>query len=95
MPVENLEMRFAGGILSAGYSDDTIEIPVADLKKFYFVSELTGVDFASILEDEAEVYTTTGLCLGRFSSVEEAKCSLPSGLYIVKSGTQISKIAVK
>ena len=92
----NLSMTFAGGNLVADHAAGRLEIPVADLRKFYFTGGQASVADVALDADEAvEVYSATGMRMGRYSSEADAKADLPAGLYVMKSASRIFKTVVR
>lgn len=75
-------------------SSGTTELPLASLASMQFTTTLSASDIV-VGNEPVDVFSTTGVCEGRFSSIEAAKVSLNSGIYIVKSASAVIKIAVK
>lgn len=95
--VESLVMTFEDGMLVARNGSTELSYPVADLSAMYFASVPTsvGTAVASSGSDDVVVYSISGVCLGRYGSVAQAKSSLAGGVYIMKSGGSTVKVIVK
>ncbi len=88
------EITYADGVVTVSSSSDTFSINFAELSKMYFTSEATGVAAVEVANDFIiQVYSTAGVALGSFSSLQEAQSQLGSGVYVIKSGDATAKIA--
>lgn len=101
--MDNTEISVAADNLSINYSDKTLtlksatvdqSIAVDRIKSMQFRSDLSGIDGINIdgAEEPATYYNTSGIEVGSFASVEEARESLPAGIYIVKNSVKSFKI---
>lgn len=95
--VDELSITPSVNSLMVSSKAGTFDIPMAQLKKFYFISDYAGINSPIVDESntDVEIYTISGIKAGSFASKKEAEATLPSGLYIMKSNGQTLKIAVK
>lgn len=96
--VSQLKITFSNGQLVAENSETNQTISLSDLNKMYFTnSAVTNIEEAQPVEGEAdvEIFTTAGVSMGRFSSLNQAKQALSMGVYIVKQSDRTYKIAIK
>ena len=100
---DNTEISVAADNLSINYSDNTLTlksatvdqaIAVDKIKSMQFKSDLSGISELTTdsADGSATYYTTSGISVGSFASVEEARKSLPAGIYIVKNSVKSFKI---
>lgn len=93
---DNLTMSFSAESLFADHSGGRLEIPVSNLRKFYFVADPSSVVAPGAETDgSVEVFSATGIGMGRYASEADAKSSLPAGLYVMKSASRTFKTIVK
>lgn len=93
---DDLSMCFTAESFLVDHSDGRLEIPIADLSKFYFVSDYSGgISPESEADRKVEVFSGTGLRLGVYDSEAAAKAVLPRGLYVMKSASRTFKTIVK
>ena len=99
---DNSIMAFASRDIQISFSDASTSVKTADGETYSFTTaDLVKMSFSatdnstnainSLLFDgteEIELFTTSGLSVGKFSSIESASSSLPRGIYIAKSSTQ-------
>lgn len=98
LPSDGLTMEFNGSLLVASVGGTLIDIPVEELSKFYFSSDISGVlEVSGVAEecDSVRVFTAAGVYVGEFPSTNEARTNLQSGIYIIKSAHQTSKTVIK
>lgn len=97
--VEQLKLTFSDGQMVLSNSDGTTTISLSDLSKMYFSTSATAgisTQISEVSDDSpVEVYTLSGMGLGSFESVAEAKKQLKAGIYVMKSKTRTLKITVK
>ena len=78
-----------------------ILLTLTSLAKMYFStgdeSTASGITMteAEGTENEVEVFTLTGISLGKFADSAKAKESLKHGVYILKSKSETLKITVR
>lgn len=100
--VESLEMTVTeDGNLVAVNGDGSKTFTLTSLAKMYFSlsdeSTASGITMAEAegTTGEVEVFTLTGISLGKFADSAKAKESLEHGVYILKSKSQTFKITVR
>lgn len=105
---DNSIVAFASDGIQVSFSDISTSVKTADgetysfttseLKKMYFSATDNSTDAINSLlldgSEEFELFTTTGVCVGKFSSIESARGSLPRGIYVAKSSNP-SKASAK
>lgn len=100
---DGTELTVAADNLAITYTDNSLQLKSATvdrsiavdlIRSMQFKSEASGID--NVGADHATVpavyYTPAGVEAGRFASVEEARKTLPSGLYIVNDNVKSFKI---
>ena len=77
-------------------TQDGLTVQRAGDGKFYY-STASGITMteAEGTENEVEVFTLTGISLGKFADSAKAKESLEHGVYILKSKSETLKITVR
>ena len=101
LDVEDLELTFANGVLSARNSARSYTFTLASLSSMQFAQTsgpTTAVSQPSSLDTQSspvEVFTLSGVSRGSFSSLSEMKSSLPAGIYLVKQNGTTTKITVR
>lgn len=94
---ESLSIVINGGILTADNGKENIELPAADVKRFFFGDE-SGIDNPEApLQNvgKIDVFTTAGVHLGQFSTTDECVKSLQPGVYVLKDGTRNFKLHIR
>ena len=89
----DIQISFSDTSTSVKTADgETYSFTTADLEKMYFSATDNSTNAINSLlfdgTEEIELFTTTGVSVGKFSSIESASSSLPRGIYIAKSSTQ-------
>lgn len=98
LSVEQLQLTFADGKLTATNSDGSQSIALTELSKMFFTSQSAGIDDLSATDNSdqtVDVYTIDGKAIGTFDTMAKAKESLRPGLYIMKSTGRTIKMTVK
>lgn len=99
---DNSIVAFASRDIQISFSDTSTSVKTADSETYSFTTaDLVKMSFSatdnstnainSLLFDgaeEIELFTTSGVSVGKFSSIESASSSLPRGIYVAKSSTQ-------
>lgn len=100
--VESLEMTVTeDGNLVAVNGDGSKTFTLSSLAKMYFStgdeSTASGISLTETesADNEVEVFTLTGIFLGKFTDSAKAKASLEQGVYILKSKSETLKITVR
>lgn len=90
---ENLEIVYGARELHLKSATVDQTIAVDGIKSMRFTATPAAIDAPqSPAQSPADYYTPAGVKAGSFSSVEEARRSLPSGVYIVKKGDRTVKL---
>lgn len=98
LSVSQLKITFADGQLVAVNSETNQTFNLTSLSKMYFSQAVpTGVERQQLVDDDAavEVFALSGVSMGRFERLDEARQRLQSGVYVVKQNGKTFKIAVK
>lgn len=101
--IDNTVLSVASDNLLINYIDGTLHltsptvdqtIPVTEIRSMQLSSETSGIGIPEQGNESSvlEYFNAAGLKAGAFSSQEEAKEALPSGIYIVKSGEKSRKV---
>ena len=91
--LSSLSITISGTTLTAG--DQSFAL--TDLTKMYFTTaDVTAIDEVNTaVSGEVEVFSMSGIAMGKFTTMQEAMSSLRTGVYIVKSNGKTVKVAVK
>lgn len=90
---ENLNMNYVDGSLLLSSETVNEKLVVSSLASMYFSDDKTSVDELLPAEKEiSEVYSPNGMKLGQFRDKDEARAKLPSGIYIIRQGSQTTKV---
>ncbi len=93
--VEDLTLTFSDGKLVASNGTTTQTFSLADLAKMFFSENATdGIETLKV-DGEVEVFTVSGIRMGQYASIADARRVLPQGKYIFKQGSKTNKIAIK
>lgn len=102
LAVESLVITFSDGQLVAANGDGTTTLTLSELSKMLFESSPTAITTAidgSTLstgsDTGVEVYSTGGMFMGRFNSMEQACNQMRPGIYMMRQNGETKKIAVK
>lgn len=91
---ENLTINYANRVLQL--KSETVDrvFPIEDLKSMRFSSVMSGIDLVATDDSYAyiELYDLSGGFAGRFGSIEEARATLTSGIYIIKDSNKNHKV---
>ena len=95
--VEALNITSSNGNLVVTNNDGTKTFPLSTLSKMYFSTDgTTDIDSAQTSDTtEVEVVAASGVSLGKFASLDEARKALKQGVYVVKLKEKTFKISVK
>lgn len=93
----DLEITFESNNLVAKNVDSSLTLPLASISEFYFTDKQSSIENMTVdSQAEIEVFGLTGICLGKYSTMEAARQSLPAGIYLFKNNNQTySKEIVK
>lgn len=95
VPSGNLFMSYKDGILLLSSDGLNESIPVENIKSMKFSTTSSGVN--DILDNhnaEAEYYNLSGIKVGKFNSIDEARKALPAGIYIAKGKVKTFKVTL-
>lgn len=99
LAVNSLVLTISNGQLVATNTNGTHTFNLAELNKMFFSSNATGIDVQNAPEEtmsgKVEVFTPAGIMRGTFENIQQAKASLPKGLYVVKGERKTLKIVVR
>jgi len=98
-----LTITFADGKLIATNAEGTQTLTLTDLSKMYFsttgdanaIEDVKADGPTDMSQEPVEVFTLTGISIGKYDTLQQAKSSLSQGIYVVKSASRTLKIAVK
>lgn len=70
------------------------QLPVDQIKSMRFTSTLTTSDLVTddVEPGLIEIFDLSGLCAGKFNTMEDARNTLPSGIYVMKTTLKTHKI---
>ena len=95
--VDNLKLTFVNGqiVVDNGVESQTYDL--SSLSKMFFSGNaVDGIEETMIdANEEVDVFTVSGIGMGRFNNVDDAKKSLRRGVYIFKQGSKTNKISIK
>ena len=94
-----LEVSEDGKLVAVSPNGD-ISFTLTDLSKMYFsdsdeTSLIDGIIESKITDTCTEVYTVSGISMGRYPNLDAAKSSLRTGVYIFKSNNKQYKISIQ
>lgn len=92
---ENLTINYKDGnlILSSSVVDKSL--PASQIKSMRFTSTSAGInEVIDINSTAGDYYNLSGIKVGRFSSTDDARKILPSGIYIVKNDEKTFKVTL-
>ena len=94
---QSLTITIADGQLVATNADGSQTFPLAELSKMYFSATATAIGEtpAATTTEPVEVFTLSGLSMGTYENLQQAQATLQKGIYVVRSGRETLKIAVK
>lgn len=95
--VENLKLTFVNGQMVIDNGVETQTYDLSSLSKMFFAeNSVDGIVETTIdANEEVDVFTVSGIGMGQFNNVNEAKKSLGRGVYIFKQGSKTNKISIK
>lgn len=96
--VESLQMTFENGMLHVTTGSETHDLEVKDLSRMFFSeTSVTGMEklASSVDNGPVEVYTVSGLHVGRYADMQHFRQSSAKGVYVVKENGTTVKTVVK
>lgn len=99
----DLTITFSDGKLIATNAEGTQTLNLTNLSKMYFsatgdanaIEDVKADGQLNMSQEPVEVFTLTGISIGKYDTLQQAKSSLSQGIYVVKSASRTLKIAVK
>ena len=103
MAASELTITFSDGKLTVTNAESTQTLTLTDLSKMYFsttdnangIEDVNADGLTNLNQGPVEVFTLTGISIGKYDTLQQAKSSLSQGIYVVKSASRTLKIAVK
>lgn len=91
---DGLRFGVAGSTLNVNHLDGDISFDFSELSTMRFLEDPAGINVVeTVAGGSVEVFTPTGIRVGRFASVEEAESSISGkGMYILKSAGRSVKV---
>lgn len=93
--VKDLTITINGTSLVVTNNSGTQSFTLSDLSKMYFSSTAGITDISSDKNQEVEIYSPSGMFVGKFDNLLSAQKQLDKGIYFVKSDNQTSKINIQ
>lgn len=96
--VESLQMTFENGMLHVTNGSETHDLEVKDLSRMFFSeTSVTGMEKlnSSVDNGPVEVYTVSGIYVGRYADMQHFRQSPAKGVYVVKEKGTTVKTVVK
>lgn len=96
LSLTGLNIEFDATSMIVKNADTTLTLPLASLSTMEF-SDGSTVVVENFIADftNCEVFSSSGVAIGRFESIENAAASLPSGIYVLQyANGETTKIVV-
>lgn len=95
--VENLKLSFVNGQLVVDNGVESQTYSLTSLSKMFFSESTVDGIVETVINgnEDVDVFTVSGIWMGKFGNVDDAKKSLQRGVYVLKQGKTTSKIAIK
>ena len=95
--VENLKLSFVNGQLVVDNGVESQTYSLTSLSKMFFSENTVDGIVETVINgnEDVDVFTVSGIWMGKFGNVDDAKKSLQRGVYVLKQGKTTSKIAIK
>jgi hypothetical protein len=95
--VENLKLSFVDGQLVVDNGVESQTYSLTSLSKMFFSESTVDGIVETVINgnEDVDVFTVSGIWMGKFGNVDDAKKSLQRGVYVLKQGKTTSKIAIK
>lgn len=93
----SLTITFSNGNMVVSNGTESKVIALTDLSKMFFTSDPASVEATQTetMNEPVEVFTMTGISMGKYESMKQAQATLERGIYVVKSKNKTLKITVK
>ena len=97
LSISNMTLTVSGNQLIVTNAEGTESFVLTDLKSMQFSADgsVTALDNVINTEAEMEVYTLTGVRLGRFDNLEDARRQIGQGTYLISDGKNTQKIVIQ
>lgn len=95
---QGLILTFQGSSMIATEGTTTATFALSDLNKMFFSAEATGikdVTSAAVPDTPVAIYDVSGVRLGSWKTLDEARGQLKKGVYVVRQNGETKKIAVE
>lgn len=93
---DNLQMTVSAEALIVTDNSTTSNIPLSQLKDFYFNDDNTSVNVHVVSPDSlAKVYSLSGEYIGEFTTLQHLRENCKEGIYIVKNEDSTIKVTLK
>ncbi|MBQ5981441.1 MAG: hypothetical protein IJL54_04645 [Prevotella sp.] len=95
--VENLKLSFVNEQLVVDNGVESQTYSLTSLSKMFFSENTVDGIVETVINgnEDVDVFTVSGIWMGKFGNVDDAKKSLQRGVYVLKQGKTTSKIAIK
>ena len=94
--VSSLTLTVADGKLVVTNGEGTQQLTLSDLLKMYFSTSPTAISMSTASQDQSvEVFTMAGVRIGQYDTVDKARTSVRSGIYVMKSKNRTFKVVIK
>jgi len=96
--VEGLTLRVQGTSLVVSNDETMKTFPLSSLASMFFstTGPATAIDASAAKPaSTVSVFSLSGMLVGRYDSLSEARKQLPQGVYMMKQGTETTKICIK
>lgn len=96
--VESLLMTFENGMLHVTNGTEAHDLEVKDLSRMFFSeTSVTGMEklASSVDNGPVEVYTVSGIHVGRYADMQHFRQGSAKGVYVVKENGTTVKTVVK
>lgn len=94
---KNLTMNVNGADLDVTNDETSAKLTLSELTKMYFSTDISAINSPEITpkSESVEIFSLSGISLGKNISIEEAKKNLSTGVYLFKSESGTTKSSVK
>ena len=97
MASASLTITFSDGNMVVSNGSESKTVALTDLNKMFFASDPASVETTQAEEanEPVEVFTVTGISVGKCENIQQVQATLERGIYVVKGKNKTLKIAVK
>lgn len=97
MASASLTITFSDGNMVASNGSESKTVALTDLNKMFFASNPASVETTQTEEvnEPVEVFTVTGISVGKYENIQQVQATLERGIYVVKGKNKTLKIVVK